>query len=67
MTYVVTFYPSTARKRIIIVQGRNNSTFTAITQEDPDEYLVRSYNETQRWINETKEVKKQLQRHARGI
>lgn len=64
---MVILCPSAARKRIIIVQGRNNSTFIAITQEDPEEYLVRYYNETERWINQTKEVKKHIQRHARGF
>ena len=57
---------SMARRRIIIITGKSNSTFSVITQEDPEDYRIQEYNETEKWINVTKESKKRLQRHARG-
>jgi hypothetical protein len=57
---------SIARRRIIVIAGKNNSTFTAITQQDPEEYRKREYNETERWINVTKESQKRSQRRVRG-
>ena len=56
---------STARKRLILITDETNSTFSAITQDDPEEYRIREYNETTRWINVTKESKKLLQRRTR--
>ena len=55
-----------ARRRIIIITGKSNSTFSAITQEDPEDYRIQEYNDTEKWISVTKESKKRLQRRARG-
>ena len=62
---MASFPVSTARKRLILITDETNSTFSAITQEDPEEYRIREYNETTRWINVTKESKKLLQRRTR--
>ena len=62
----VTIYPSLARKRVIIIQDRSNSSLIAISQDDPEEYRLREYNKTEQWMNTTKENKKRIQKHARG-
>ena len=57
---------STARRKLIIITGRSNSTFAAITQADPEEYRIQEHNETEQWINMTKESTKRIQRRERG-
>jgi hypothetical protein len=54
------------RKRLIIIVVKSNSSFRTVLPDNPEaeEYRIQELNETEQWINETKESKKKIQRRG---
>ena len=63
---MASFRPCRAGKILIIIVGKSNSSFRTVLQDNPEaeEYRIQELNETEQWINETKESKKKIQRRG---
>jgi hypothetical protein len=63
---MASFRPCRAGKILIITVGKSNSSFRTVLQDNPEaeEYRIQELNETEQWINETKESKKKIQRRG---